>query len=181
MSLCGKIVEHPRPDRETRYSRSIDACIQERQGLFQHSPGCFSDTSSTPIPKVDGLDLLDHNETGQGRCISDGNMKRESSVSIGHWTDKSHSRAFVELRLADDQCGAPALLLMAGLRVETHEYEVALFWYVCPHLPDLLAARIAPILLLGPVILWNSCEQVFQFAAPSDAFRGLDNNDAVSR
>ena len=59
-----------------------------------------------------------------------GTWKREAAVGVRHRADEGQARALVEKRIAHDQGGPPAPLLVARLGIEADDHQIAFLGHV---------------------------------------------------
>src|SRR5213594_1062218 len=74
---------------------------------------------------VDRLDLLSHYKAGQGRRAWQRKMKGNLAISLRDGTNNRESGVSGEEVIANDEGGAPALLLVTGLRIKRDCNEVS--------------------------------------------------------
>jgi hypothetical protein len=92
--------------------RSVEARVEDRERFLQHLRRGLPDSPGLARPEVDRLDLLDHDEAGDGLAFRDRHMKGVVAAGVCDRTRNAKPRVSVEEVVADHEGGTtPALLV----------------------------------------------------------------------
>ena len=160
--------------------RPVKTGVQNGENLVEKGRGRLFDEPGFPACAINGLDLLRHDVTGQGRRVRHRHMKGNVSRCVGDGAHHGKARMAVEQSVADYQGGTTPSLLPSGLRVEGQDHEIPLLRNVAGHLPEFLSGRRPPVELLRPVLLGHFRHQVLQVIPSPDSRYGFDDDPSPS-
>jgi hypothetical protein len=138
-----------------RGERLTDASLDHGQDILKECGRSRIDEPCAALRMIDGLDLLNHDKSGDRRRVGYGQVERKALVGDGDRAHDGQARVAAEEVVADDQRRSATSLFLPGLGVEGEGDEVDLPGWIDPYLPSLTALRRPHVDLTGLIVVVN--------------------------